>query len=135
MDVRDIVDIQQLLALYGHVVDEPGQPRLHLVFTEDAVMDGEAVGMGLMEGRDAIAAFFALGVPPHPPSHNGGNVYVHEEGGETRAESKWLAVDLRDNSIVSGDYSDVLVRTADGWRIKRRSFLIRHPSGYAKDMN
>lgn len=134
MDVRDIVEIQQLLALYGHVVDEPGQPRLHLVFTGDAVMDGDAVGMDVMEGRDAIAAFFALGAPPHPPSHNGGNVYVHEKAGETRATSKWLAIDLRDNSIVSGDYDDVLVRTSEGWRIRRRSFRIRHPVDYAKDM-
>jgi hypothetical protein len=44
--------------------------------------------------------------------------------------SKWLIVDRRNGGVVSGDYEDVVVRTAEGWRIKRRSFSIRYPTDY-----
>lgn len=130
MDTRDIIEIQQLMALYGHVVDAPDQSMFSHVFTEDAVFDASSTGWGLIEGREAIAAWFALGKPPHPPSHHVTNVHIREEDGETRVRSKWLVIDRRTENMVSGDYDDIVVRTDDGWRIKHRSFMIRHPIDY-----
>jgi hypothetical protein len=130
MEMRDILEIQQLMALYGHAVDASDQSMFPSVFTEDAVFDARATGWGLFEGREAIAAWFGLGKPPHPPSHHMTNAHVYEAGGETRVRSKWLIIDRRSGGVVSGDYDDIVVRTAQGWRIKCRSFLIRHPVNY-----
>ena len=130
MDTHDIVEIQQLMALYGHAVDAPDQAMFPLVFTEDAVYDARNTGWGLLEGRKAIADWFALGKPPHPPSHQTTNIHVYEADGETRVRSKWMIVDRRNGSMVCGDYDDVVVRTTEGWRIKRRSFKIRYPENY-----
>lgn len=130
MEARDIVEIQQLLALYGHAVDASDQSMFPFVFAQDAVFDARSTGWGLFEGREAIADWFALGKPPHPPSHHLTNVHVYELEGEIRVRSKWLVIDRRNNGVVSGDYDDVVVRTAEGWRIKHRSFLIRHPTIY-----
>lgn len=123
----DITEIQQLIALYAHAVDAPDQAMFPQVFTEDAVFDARPTGWGLIEGREAIAAWFARGKPPHPPSHNTMNVHIYEEGGETKVRSKWLSIDRRDGSMVSGDYHDVVVRTPEGWRIRSRGFIIRYP--------
>ena len=130
METPDIVEILQLMALYGHAVDAPDQAMFPLVFAADATFDARSTGWGIIEGREAIAAWFARGKPPHPPSHNLTNVYVYEADGETRVRSKWLVIDRRNGGMVSGDYDDVLVRTMEGWRIKHRSFLIRHPLNY-----
>jgi hypothetical protein len=76
LETRDIIEIQQLMALYGHAVDAPDQAMFPQSFTEDAAFDAGPTGWGLIEGRAAIAAWFALGKPPHPPSHNTSNVHV-----------------------------------------------------------
>ncbi|MGB8365738.1 MAG: nuclear transport factor 2 family protein [Rhizomicrobium sp.] len=130
MEISDILEIQQLMALYGHAVDAQDQSLFPQVFTEDAVFDARSTGWGLIEGREAIAAWFALGKPPHPPSHHLTNAHVYEADGETRVRSKWLIIDRRTGGVVSGDYHDVVARTDEGWRIKRRSFIIRYPGSY-----
>jgi hypothetical protein len=127
---EDVVAIQQLLALYGHVVDR-GDLDLSEVFTEDAVFDASDSGGGRHEGLAAIRAFFALGKPPHPPSHHAMNVWAYEDGGETRALSKWMTIDRDTGRARSGDYADVLERTERGWRIRSRVVLVRFFVGAA----
>lgn len=129
METADIVAIEQVLALYGHAVDGD-LSLLDEVFTEGAVFDVRLTGWGLIEGREAIRAWFELGKPPHPPSHHLTNVYAYEADGETRARSKWLFVNRKTDTVVSGDYNDTLVHTPQGWRIAHRSLLIRHPENY-----
>ena len=125
MDHRDIVEIQQLIALYGHAVDADDQRLLPQVFTEDAVFDAP---FGVYSGLSALSAWFARGKPPHPPSHQATNVYVYEADGEVRVHSKWMIVERNTGTLCTGDYEDVVVRTADGWRIARRLCVFRHPS-------
>jgi hypothetical protein len=127
MDIGDIVEIQQLMALYGHVADDPDLTRLDLVFTDNAVFDASAVGWGVRQGRDAIAAWFKLGKPPHPPSHMLTNVFVHDGDDRRRVSSKWLVISEATGAIVCGDYEDVVVRTPAGWRIAERKVALRHP--------
>lgn len=124
-DRREIYD---LLALYGHVADDPSPTGIRRVFTEDAVFDADDMGAGRYEGADAIAAFFARGKPPHPPSHHTTNVFAWDDGGTVRALGKWIVPDGR-GDVASGDYRDVLVRTEAGWRIAERIAIARHPAG------
>jgi hypothetical protein len=126
----DITEIQQLEALYGHAVDAPDQSLLPLVFTKDAIFDGRPCGTGsYYEGLDAISAWFGEGKPPHPNVHNMFNVWAYEKDGQVCVKSKWMVRNPRTKEIVMGDYDDLLERTADGWRIKRRTVTARDPSG------
>lgn len=132
MDASDIVEIYQLMGTYGHAVDFPDQSMLPLVFTEDAAIDARPCGQEVYRGRATIAAWFALGKPPHPPAHHMTNPVVREEGGEVRVKSKWFFVRAKDGTMVTGDYDDVVVRTADGWRIKLRVMTPRFPTQFPK---
>lgn len=129
MKIEDIVEIQQLQALYGHAVDHHDQSMLGLVFTEDAVFDARPAGGEdqLHQGLAAISAWFGLGKPPHPVSHHMTNVWVYEQDGQVRARSKWMIRGL-DGQMYSGDYEDLLQRTEQGWRIKHRMASLRLPS-------
>lgn len=127
MDHRDIVEIQQLMALYGHAADAPDQSLLPQVFTEDAVFDARPCGRDLYQGLPAIAAWFAQGKPPHPPSHHLTNAWVHEERGQVKVWSKWYLIARDAGTGRSGDYHDVVVRTPAGWRIQHRVATVRYP--------
>jgi hypothetical protein len=124
---QDITEIQQVQALYGHAVDWPDQSLLPKVFAKDGVFDARPTGSNLYEGLDAICAWFGLGKPPHPKVHIMTNVWVYEEGGETRVKSKWLVRNLRNDMVFMGDYDDVMVRTPEGWRIRHRVCVARDP--------
>jgi len=117
---EDIVAIQQLMALYGHVADSGDPERFAEVFTEDGTFDPSAMGGEVHRGLEAIRAFFGLGSPPHPPSHQMTNVYVYEDGGTVRVLSKWFTIDRASGDVKTGDYADVVVRTDGGWRIRER---------------
>jgi SnoaL-like domain len=128
----DVIAIHQLLGLYGHVVDgHTERDRLDEVFTSDAIFDTADFGQGVHEGLDAIRAIFDLGAPPHPPAHIATNVYVYREDGQTYAHSKWLTIDRSTGGVRSGDYHDEMVDGPDGWRIARRTVIIRFYTGEA----
>ena len=129
LSLEDIVDIQQVEALYGHAVDRPDQSLFPRVFTNDAVFDGRPCGGNdFYQGIEAISAWFALGKPPHPQAHHMMNCWVYEDGGQVRVKAKWLVRNPKDGVIYLGDYDDVMERTADGWRIKHRIVTTRDPS-------
>ncbi|MBU6268450.1 MAG: nuclear transport factor 2 family protein [Sphingomonadales bacterium] len=132
MNAQDIAEIQQLMALSAHAVDAVDPALIARAFTEDAVYDASAgaSGYGEITGRQAIIDWFRLGKPPHPPSHNLFGSWIDDSDGETRVHSKWLVIDRRDGTAVSGDYHDIVVKTADGWRIRRRRFTFRYPDAF-----
>ena len=129
MDTSDIVEIQQLEAFCHHAVDHEDQSLLPLVFTRDARFDGRDCGGELHEGIDAIMAFFALGKPPHPPSHHMTNCWVHQEDERVLVKSKWLVPDVETGGFFGGENNDWVVRTEDGWRIKERVATLRYATG------
>ena len=130
---EDIVEINQLMSLYGHVadaakftpVDSPAQARLAEIFTEDAEYDSTAAGGPLAQGLDAIRRMFSTPKPSHPPAHQCTNVYVYEEEGEVRVASKWIISDWDRGLVAVGEYFDVVRRQDHGWRISRRAAVIR----------
>ena len=126
-----MLEIHQLLGLYGHAVDSGEVERLDEVFTSDAVFDTSDFEQGVHRGLSAIQAIFALGAPPHPPAHLATNFFVYDVGGTVRAHSKWLTIDRATGGVRSGDYHDELVHGPDGWRIGRRAVKIRFYTGEA----
>ena len=131
LDAEAIVAIEQLLARYGHVVDDGDLDGLASVFTEDGAFDIGEFGQGVHRGLAAIRAIFALGSPPHPPAHLTTNVYVTRVQSEVRVRSKWLTISRSTGTVRSGDYDDVVVLTPNGWRIQTRVVRIRFYSGDA----
>ena len=118
-DVADVLAIQQLYALYGHVRDDRDWERLAELFTEDCVFDATALGVPLMLGHQAIADTTESS-PMAPLAHHVTNVFVAECSGErARVRAKALGLYAKGRAF-SGDYDDTLVRTPAGWRIQRR---------------
>ena len=118
LPAEDVVAIERLVALYGHAAD--GAARLEDVFTDDAVLDMSALSGEVYRGIAQIRAFFALGSPPHPPSHHSTNVVVSAGADGVRVLSKWMTVDRATGGLKTGDYADVVVRLEGGWRIRER---------------
>ena len=125
MDTRDIVEIQQLMAHYGHLVDAKQWLRLGEIFSDDGIFDVIAYDAGRHEGLRAVIAFFERA--NHPPAHHNTNLYVYEEAGAARALSKY-AVPGAGGKMFGGDYKDALVKTPSGWRIRERLVTARWPS-------
>jgi hypothetical protein len=119
MDAVDVVEINQLLTRYGQIVDTRAWDALADVFTRDAVFDTSDFGRGRLEGLDTIRAMFEGSSPPY--SVNIVNIVVSdgEEPGTARAYSKNLGL-LPKGRVGSASYDDELVKTAAGWRVRRR---------------
>lgn len=131
LETSDIVAIQQLEAFCHHAVDQNDQSLFADVFTEDARFDGQLCGGPLVDGLEAIKGFFALGRPPHPPSHHMTNCYVYEEDDRVRVKMKWICPDPGTSGVVTGDNIDWVVKTPEGWRIRERVASMRHPGGFS----
>ena len=128
METSDLVELQQLMALYGHAAD--GTVDLDRVFTPDGIFDGRATGGAVHRGIEALRAFFGSPTHPHPPSHQTTNIYAFEDGDKVRVLSKWIVFDGVGGGPRSGDYQDVVVRNNWGeWRIAERIVACRFWSG------
>lgn len=123
VDPADIVLINQLLALYGHIVDAKSWERFGELFLPDAELDyTEAGAPALCHGLAEIQAFFAAA--NHPSAHHCVNVYVYRADGLVRVISKFFAPYTRDTHVPvrwkGGNYLDVVEPTPAGWRFRSR---------------
>jgi len=140
MDITDIVAIHQILALYGHLLDDRDWDRLSMVFTDDATFDASDSGGGpAVHSLNDLRAMFDNPRTMHPLAHHITNPYVWQDAdGTVRARSKIVGI-LTEGRVGSGSYFDTLVRTPEGWRIRERrvklrreSQLLRPPPQYRK---
>ena len=126
MDVKDMLEIQNTLALYGHVIDRKEWSRFSEIATPDFVFDLTASGVPEGESpRGMEQVLEHLTTAKHPVAHHVTNVYIYEQDGETRVRSKWLCA-TGQGGVLGGDYEDVWVRTEDGWRMRHRTVVARH---------
>lgn len=116
-EIADELALHRLQAVYGHVMDDRDWDALDTVFTDDAVLDFVAFGLGRMESLAEIRRDFP-GMR-HPRGHHVTNI-VADIDGDTATMRATLLVVLDDGSAVSGEYRDTAVRTAGGWRISQR---------------
>jgi 3-phenylpropionate/cinnamic acid dioxygenase small subunit len=123
MQATDIIEIHQLLGLYGHVVDAQDWDRFDELFTHDAVLDYTGVrAPRILRGVDEIRGYFRGA--NHPSAHHVTNIVVVEVDDEVRVHSKFLAPYTRASHTPprwqGGDYQDVVVSTPQGWRFRQR---------------
>jgi hypothetical protein len=111
---QDAWKIHQLLARYGHVVDNAEWWELASVFTTDAVLEcpDERVA-----GLDAITRH--LQERADRSAHHTVNTQLEEVANGVRARSRIVVIGY-DGGVHTRDVIDTVVRTPDGWRISRR---------------
>ena len=125
LDATDLLAIHDLLARYGHVVDDADWDRLSDVFSDEGEVDLDAIGQGRAQGIAELRSCFAR--LNHPLAHHTTNVTI-EPVGEHRARvrCKYLVVS-DEGKARTGEYRDDIVRTPVGWRLERRTVVPRRP--------
>ncbi|KZS49584.1 nuclear transport factor 2 family protein [Rhizobium anhuiense] len=121
----DIVEINQILSLWAHLVDNHAWDRFGEVFTEDAYFDSSVFGFAPVTGIAAICHMASQ--EGHAKAHHTTNVYVQEGAGDEIATvSKGLGL-LSNGAVASVTYTDRLRRTPEGWRLASRILALQAP--------
>jgi hypothetical protein len=114
---EDFVELQQLLSRYCHIVDAKAWDQLDQIFAADASVTVAGV-YPTTTGIDELRSLYAR--MNHPVAHTSSSLIVVESGPATaRLASKWVTV-RAEGLAGTGVYEDVVVRTANGWRISER---------------
>ena len=118
MDVSDRIELHELPGRYGDTIDDRNWDGLGRIFTEDATFDLTDLGVPMLTGLAAIRQFMDVDAE-HPLTHMMTNVYVDEQPGLVTMNFRIVA--LRKGGLVStASYYDVVVKTAQGWRVHER---------------
>ena len=119
LTVQDLVDIQQLYAKYNWTLDAGDAEGYASTFTADGVFNNNV-------GHDAIVKFaetFHAGLGSHV-RHWNTNLMILPTATGASGQVYLVLVDfaVKPATIVtSASYSDELVKTAQGWRFKKRA--------------
>lgn len=128
LNLGDRLELHELAARYGDLIDARDWAGLDRVFTEDAVFDLSEVDGPRLAGLDAIREH--MQGARHPHAHLIVNVYV-DAGPPVELRSRVLGI-LDGRRVGSGWYRDTVVRTGRGWRVQCRDFRMLHvPRGPA----
>jgi len=120
----DRAEIEEVIAIYGHVVDDDAWDRAHLVFTDDFVFDFSEFGRPNLNGVPELQSALRN---RKVYSHHSTNIVIQEVDEVTaRVRSKFIGFS-NEGPPISGDYRDVFVRTEAGWRLARRRSSVRDP--------
>ncbi len=123
LDTRDLIEINMMLALYGHLIDERDWSAMDQVFTEDIVYDATDFGLGVMVGIPAIVEAWREPFD-HPLAHHTTNIVIREDtDGTVRVLSKHIGP--RTSGITLVTYADVVRKTTYGWRLAERTARLR----------
>jgi hypothetical protein len=120
LTTQDYVDIQQLYARYNHAIDSGDAEGWAATFTPDGVFNQR------FKGRDGLLEF----MKQWQEKMNGANrrhwnsnllITPSAEGASGKVLLMLLDVSTKPPSIImTGQYTDALVKTANGWRFKSR---------------
>jgi ketosteroid isomerase-like protein len=132
--VPDYLQIQRVIHRYASALDKRQWSALDDVFTEDAKVD--FVGFHVCEGRQTIVDFVrSVLLQCAATQHFLGNIEIDVQG-DTASATCYLSSlhiglgDYADQTFnVWGEYTDQLVRVANGWRIQYRRLDTIYSSG------
>ena len=126
-EISDRIQIQDLLTRYTRAIDEKDWNLLDTCFTPDADVDYTATG-GSKGKYPEIRKWLEMALAPFPITvHYISNTSVELKGDRAATRTYvWNPMGFKnpDGSMhwftVGAYYVDELVRTGDGWRIKKR---------------
>ncbi|MFI7667180.1 nuclear transport factor 2 family protein [Nocardia sp. NPDC049526] len=122
LSVQDRIEIGDLIAMHGHLMDAGELDRMDELFTAEITYDLSDFGAGELRGIPALReAAVALGAG-NPVGHHITNVVVAEVDGAVRVRSKGIGI-YADGTSGSVEYDDTVVRVATGWRISYRRVI------------
>jgi hypothetical protein len=128
LEASDIIQIHELISLYGHIIDDREYSRIEELFTEESIYDVSAISGRVFTGTEAIRALWLEVEDVHPLAHHATNVLVREApDGTVHVRSKGIGV-RKDGQTGSVMYDDIVGRTPDGWRILKRVAWRRDPN-------
>jgi hypothetical protein len=119
LTAQDLVEIQQLYAKYNWALDSGDSEGYASTFTPDGVFNTNV-------GHDAIVKFadtFHAGLGSHVRHWNTNLMILPSPEGAT-GQVYLVLVDFANKPatiVTSASYSDELVKTAQGWRFKKRA--------------
>lgn len=127
--VAQLVDREAIKALthaYGLALDTFDVDATVAIWIDDGVFDCSAFGLGLLEGQDALRAFFVHNQQAMDNQiHLFANHIIEFDGPDEAHGTNYLIQDGYTNEGARiqclGLNEDRYVRTSDGWRIKVRS--------------
>jgi hypothetical protein len=126
--VEDRIALHELAARYANAIDARDWSRFRTVFTVDCRY--ELCGFGRLDGVtigiDALVELM-MASTSHPIAHHVTNVEVDATGDPVRMFSKIIGT-LPGGGAGSADYDDIVVRTADSWRLAERVVTLRRPA-------
>jgi len=127
LSVGDKLELHQLAARYGDIIDDRNWPALDAIFTQDAIF--EVVDLVCMNGLAEIKRYMHE-EGSHPLAHLITNIHVAQQGDKVQLFSRGIfPIDSQDKGaghrVFYGSYYDHVVKTAAGWRISRRVFSTR----------
>lgn len=121
-EIADLLEIQQLAARYMSFSSRKEQDRWPEVFAPDGVYNA----FGTPYGLDDFPALLNSA----PPGQYIGNTPIVEFDGDTAAGVQhFIFVDQVTHEMRLAWYDDEYVRTADGWRFRRRSTTFMRRNG------
>ena len=120
----DYAEIHRLYAEYAYAFDSGNAEMYAAVFTPDGEF---ATTMGDLKGRTEIAALVEGRALRERPKilHVTTNVIINASAEGATGSAYLLALDLAQSPAVTGGgvYEDVIVRTSEGWRFKKRAYF------------
>lgn len=116
MDLQDRLALHELPGRYGDLIDDRDWDGLGSIFLDDATFE---IPGQVLDGLEGICAFMRQS--NHPRTHAMTNVYADETPDGVILRFRIIGM-RRDGRIMSGRYRDVVVKTADGWRVASRVF-------------
>ena len=122
---QDYNEIHSLYARYAHAFDKTDPEMYGNVFA----VDGEfVIGERVLKGRKDIASLTAAFGPikTRPKVfHVNSNVLIEPSPEGAKGSAYILLMDLSKNPAITGGgvYEDVIVKTAEGWRFKKRVYF------------
>ena len=131
MTTDDRLQLHELAARYGNVIDAREWDRLDTVFTADATFEVRGFGPSpsRTDGLPAITAELA-GSHAHPVAHHVTNVEVRCEDDEVVLLFKVIGPGPK-GRVGSVDYRDIVRRGEAGWRIATHLATLRRPEPLA----
>ncbi|GBD24295.1 hypothetical protein HRbin29_01973 [bacterium HR29] len=125
LSAEDMLAIQQLYARYNHAIDFGDADAWAGCFTPDGVFASSARGETV--GREALRAFAEAFSRQMKGRHWTNNLVIEGDGSEARGSCYLALYVLGDGGpriMATGVYRDQLVRTAEGWRFRRRDVTL-----------
>jgi hypothetical protein len=128
LDVADQLAIHQLIALYGHIVDERQFSRVGEMFSPTIRYDMTDFGAGVLIGPQAVVDYWSLPTTRHPLVHLTTNVVISvESDGTVRVASKGVGIGYG-GKAGSVTYLDIVEKIDDRWLMVERRCKLRDPS-------